>query len=281
MLGKAYVTGGTSAGAACPGCTTASFNFPTTPGAFQPRPTEPVNCAVYPAGYIPFTQITSYAFGSFSSGISYGYLVVGEWRPAAVPKAFGTPLPNSPNGEGFCSLAELAPNQYYPAYVPTIAMVVEGDFSSFSGTIINPYPGQPFSPNNVISPMYLGYVFAWPVGAPIYTEAWVAKIGNTSQAQVGNLQSTVKNLVSAGTLGPTMGEFLLGPLDAAMAALGDPGHATNALRAEDRSPTRAAIRDLEIFIERVQLLVIFRRLRAAEGRILIDAANSLIAALRV
>jgi hypothetical protein len=49
----------------------------------------------------------------------------------------------------------------------------------------------------------------------------------------------------------------------------------------DRRDTAAAIRDLNEFITTVRLFVIFRALTAAEGRILIDAANGIITALRV
>jgi hypothetical protein len=41
----------------------------------------------------------------------------------------------------------------------------------------------------------------------------------------------------------------------------------------------AAIRNLEAFVERVQLLVIFRRLKPAEAATLIDWANTIIIAL--
>ena len=98
------------------------------------------------------------------------------------------------------------------------------------------------------------------------TNAFVAKFENTSQAQVGNLQSTVENLVSTGTLSAAWGHFLLGPLNAALAAV-------NAGRAG------IAIRDLHGFIGNVRLLVAFGRLTPTEGQTLINAANNLITAL--
>ena len=95
------------------------------------------------------------------------------------------------------------------------------------------------------------------------------------------MQNTVEALVSAGTLNPGLGQFLLAPLNAALADL-DPGHDAAATRAAlDRGHTAAAIRELNEFIGRVRLLVIFRRLNRAEGRILIDAADNIIKALRV
>jgi hypothetical protein len=121
--------------------------------------------------------------------------------------------------------------------------------------------------------------------------AFVAKFENTSQAQVTNLQSTVKNLVSTGILSPGLGQFLLAPLNAALAALGsgpataarvvlDTGDATTAIAASGTSHTAAAIADLYVFIIKVRLLVGLRALTPTEGQTLINAANSLIAALR-
>jgi hypothetical protein len=101
----------------------------------------------------------------------------------------------------------------------------------------------------------------------------------TPQAQVASLQNIVEALVSAGILNPGRGQFLLAPLNAALADL-DPGH-TAARAALDRGHTAAAIRNLDEFIGRVRLLVLFRHLSHAEGRILIDAADDIIKALRV
>jgi uncharacterized repeat protein (TIGR03803 family) len=114
----------------------------------------------------------------------------------------------------------------------------------------------------------------------------VAPLANTPQTQIVNLQNTVTSLVSDGTLNPGLGQFLLSPLDGALddldpapAALADldGGHAAAARTGH----ARAAIQELEEFIGRVQLLVILRRLKPAEGRILIDAAESIIRVLRV
>jgi hypothetical protein len=134
-------------------------------------------------------------------------------------------------------------------------------------------------------------------------DAYVAKVAITPEEQVANLQNTVMRLVSDGTLGAGLGQFLLAPLNTALAALGsgpatgtvaaiDPGQATGRA-AFDHGPATlapaalnhrhiaAAIRDLNEFIGRVRLLVLFRRLKPAEGRILIALANGIITALRV
>ncbi len=111
----------------------------------------------------------------------------------------------------------------------------------------------------------------------------------TPEAQVANLQNTVEALVSARTLSPGQGQFLLAPLNAALAAL-DPAAgpavepASNPGRGEavpaNRGHDRAAIRDLEEFIGRVRLLVLFRQLSPTEGRTLVDAAESISRTLR-
>jgi len=133
---------------------------------------------------------------------------------------------------------------------------------------------------------------------------YVAQFTATPQAQVSNLQNTVGDFVSAGTLSPGQGQFLLAPLNAALAALGpatdsaaltasDPGQRAAALPrlhgpagataeriATNRGHDRAAIRDLEEFIGRVRLLMLLRRLSHADGGTLIDAAESIIRTLR-
>jgi len=133
---------------------------------------------------------------------------------------------------------------------------------------------------------------------------YVAQFTVAPQGQVSNLQNTVEDLVSAGTLSPGHGQFLLAPLNGALAALGpasdsaalaasDPGRADVALpklhdsagaAAEqivtNRGHAEAAIRDLQEFIGRVQLLMLSRQLNHADGGTLIDAAKSIIGTLR-
>ncbi len=92
-------------------------------------------------------------------------------------------------------------------------------------------------------------------------------VESTAQAQIANLQNTVKGLVSGGTINSALGQRLLAPLNAALLAL-DAGHATQ------------AIRDLDGFIGEVRLLVILGRLTPAEGNNLIAAANGIIKAIR-
>lgn len=90
---------------------------------------------------------------------------------------------------------------------------------------------------------------------------FVAKFENTPQAQVANLANTVKALVSTGTLNPGLGQFLLAPLKAALAALGttpataaraasDLGDTTPAPAISNGGCTAAAILDLDAVYRR-------------------------------
>jgi hypothetical protein len=131
--------------------------------------------------------------------------------------------------------------------------------------------------------------------AGVYADAsgvfhgYVAQFTVAPQGQVSNLQNTVQDFVSAGMLSPGQGQFLLAPLNAALAALG-PATATAAQPASNpgrgevapanRGHAAAAIRDLEEFIGRVRLLMLFRQLSHAEGGTLIHAAESIISTLR-
>ena len=103
---------------------------------------------------------------------------------------------------------------------------------------------------------------------------YAATFAVTPQGQVSNLQTSVEDLVSAGTLTPAQGQFLLAPLNAALAALGAASISTN------RGHTTAAIRDLDQFIGRVRVLTSSRQLSQAVGGTLIDVAESIIRTLR-
>ncbi|MGH9672571.1 MAG: BACON domain-containing protein, partial [Bryobacteraceae bacterium] len=70
------------------------------------------------------------------------------------------PLPNSFN-TAFCSPVELAPGQFFDAYVPTQAERM-GDFSSFAAVLLDPRTGQPF-PGGMIPINRLGDPFAWRI----------------------------------------------------------------------------------------------------------------------
>jgi hypothetical protein len=95
----------------------------------------------------------------------------------------------------------------------------------------------------------------------------VTNLEITPEEQIAILQDTVEALVSAGIINTRVGQLLLASLNAALRTL-DAGRATEAIRL------------LEGFISEVRRLVILGRLTPAEGNILIDAANSIITAIR-
>jgi hypothetical protein len=178
-------------------------------------PTGQPDCLPYPAGYVPFTQITSTAVGSV--GGAAVTMVVGYTTLSAFQALSSVPLPNAPFPEAFCSPVPLAPNSEWNAYVPTPAMR-EGDFSSFSGQIINPFTNEPF-PGNIIPANLLGTVFAWPTGPnPLDVVSSPFIIGPTTGNSF-NLTPFYSSVLASGTNdwkistscnGPGRGEFSFG-----------------------------------------------------------------------
>ena len=77
----------------------------------------------------------------------------------------------------------------------------------------------------------------------------------------------MENLVTAGTIDPVVGRFLLEPLNRALSELDD-------------GQTAAAIRDLGEFVARLRHPEVLRVLKATEARTLIEATKSLITELR-
>jgi hypothetical protein len=200
------------------------------------------------------------------------------------------PEPNAQWPQGFCGPATLVSNVGFGAFLPTAAMRV-GNFSLFTGKLIDPYTGKQFTfggTANVIPPDESGTVYAWPIGIGWPTQAFVTRIGVSPQAYVAALENQVLTLVDSGTLSTGVGQYLLAPLNAALAALGDPsgetaaraafeaGHDSSELAAVRCRQVERAIQDLDAFIERVQLLVIFHKLKPSEGRTLIDTAKNII-----
>jgi uncharacterized protein (TIGR03437 family) len=136
-------------------------------------------CVNFPAGFVPFSSI-SYVTAADSAG---DHLVVGVPAPGAVSMiAANIPLPASTN-EMFCDAqVQLAPQQFYPnVYVPTAAEQA-GNFSAFSGLLLQAN-GQPF-PNGVIPLSLQGSVFAWRIG-PAQTSSALRGWSPTGSAPVG------------------------------------------------------------------------------------------------
>jgi hypothetical protein len=129
------------------------------------------------------------------------------------------------------------------------------------------YLGNPYAVGYTQSSNFPTTPGAFQTALPAAEVTFVAKFENTPRAQVGNLQSAVKTLVSTGTLNAGLGQLLLTPLNIALAAV-------------SAGRTGAAVPDLEVFIINIRSLVLARLLTTAEGQTLINAANSLIAELR-
>ena len=117
-------------------------------------------CVNFPAGFIPFSSI-SYVTAADAAG---DHLVVGVPAPSALSLINASiPLPAFTN-QTFCDAqVQLAPQQLYPnVYVPTAAEL-SGNFSAFSGLLVNPATNVAY-PNGAIPTGQLANVFAWRIG---------------------------------------------------------------------------------------------------------------------
>jgi hypothetical protein len=129
-------------------------------GLILARASGQSTCINFPAGFIPFSSI-SYVTAADSAG---DHLVVGVPAPGALSLINASiPIPAFTN-QTFCDAqVQLAPQQFYPnVYVPTAAEL-SGDFSAFSGLLVNAANGQPY-PNGQIPSSQLANVFAWRIG---------------------------------------------------------------------------------------------------------------------
>jgi len=137
------------------------------------------------------------------------------------------------------------------------------------GVALDP-PGNIYVAGSTLSATFPITSGAFQTSLTGYADAFITKytaVGSTPEAQIVNLENVVKGLVTSGALSAALGQTLLAPLNDALSALGS-------------DSTRAAIRDLEIFMDRVQLMLIFGKLKRSEGPVLIDAAKSIVATLR-
>ncbi len=125
-----------------------------------PTPTpEPATCQFFPAKFVPFTKVWSTA----SATRNTDRIVLGQLTAAADETVRSLRLPRTPN-EQYCSPVALAPGLTIAAYVPTAAEKT-GDYSSFSGLIIDPLTNQPF-PGNVIPLSRFPGILGWRVPGP-------------------------------------------------------------------------------------------------------------------
>jgi len=294
--GSAYVTGWTY-----------SSNFPTTAGAFQTSlaggmdafvtKLNPTGSALIYSTYLGGSSSSnilgsvteSLGIGVDASADAYvaGFTTTSNFptTPGAFQTTFGGPTSGSYAYDAF--FTELNPSGaslLYSTYLGGNGLDLgQADAVDSLGNVY--VTGQTESSNFPTTPG------AFQTSLAGLDNAFVAKFENALSAQVTNLRNTVKTLVTAGTLSPALSQLLLAPLNAALAALGDPssdsaaqaasgsGHETAARVALVSRQHGAAIRDLYEFIDRVQFLVILGQLKRVEGRILTDAAKSLITAL--
>jgi hypothetical protein len=127
---------------------------------------EQLSCSnAFPAGYIPFDQISSTAGPDPATGDS---VVVGRMSLANFKALSTLPLPG-PANQVYCGPVTLVDGSTFIAYVPTPAERM-GDFSQFAMPLTDPNSGNPF-PNNTIPatelPGTANGVFAWRIRSKV------------------------------------------------------------------------------------------------------------------
>ncbi len=162
-------------------------------------------CATFPSGYVPFTQV----YATYPT--SPGSIVVGAMTTASYSGLSSVPLPSAP-GQTFCVPIQLAPGIYVIAYVPTAAERI-GDFSYYLQVppytqLLDPLSGALF-PNDQIPPGrlpgVLPGVFAWHIAGPALappgaTQAIISRVNALYSQGVLNFgqdNSLVKHLQKA------------------------------------------------------------------------------------
>src|SRR6185295_17158228 len=124
--------------------------FCLPPGSLQAQ-----TCAQFPGGIIPFSSLY-YVSGANTSG---DRLAVGVMSMAFLDQLLTQfPLPAFTN-QRYCQPVEIAPGLFVDAYVPTAAER-QGNFSPFSGLLIDPLNGGPF-PGGIIPASRLPDPYAW------------------------------------------------------------------------------------------------------------------------
>ena len=132
-------------------------------GAVQSSPPPDASCAPYPAGFVPFTSVSSLSFpNSAGDQLLQGSLFQANASdPLANFKAVNNlPLPAIPD-QKFCGSVQLAAGYSVQAYVPTAAER-NGDFRGFGEPILDPISGTPI-PGNLIPSALLRSVYAWRI----------------------------------------------------------------------------------------------------------------------
>ena len=207
-------------------------------------------CATFPSGYVPFTQI----YATYPA--NPGSIVVGAMTAAGFGGFSTVPLPSS-IGQTFCAPVQLAPGFWVVAYVPTVAERF-GDFSAYlltpPGTqLFDPLNGAPYINNRI--PLDSG-VFAWHIAGPA-----LAPPDETLA-----IMSRVNALHTQGVLNFGQGNSLARQLQ-------------NALKMMNAGKIDGATGILQSFISEVQDLESSGVLASNQATILINAANTVIAEL--
>ncbi len=143
-------------------------------------------CVPFPSGFIPFTSINYVTAANYNGD----HLVVGAPSPGLLEALANLPLPAFAN-QTFCDAqVQLAPGQYYPSvYVPT-ADESGGNFSAFSGLLVDPATNLPY-PNGIIPSGALSTVFAWRIGAAQVSSLNPNWIATGSMPEAMSMQSAV------------------------------------------------------------------------------------------
>ncbi len=259
--GQAYVAGGTSS---------SDFPFPTTPGAFQTSQAGVLNAFVTKLNPSGSALMYSTLLGGSSQDYDFGIALDFSDDVYLIGYTESADFPTTPGA--FQSTLAGSQNAYVTVLNPEGSALLYSTYiggSSYDagqGVTVD-YLGNPYAVGYTQSSNFPTTPGAFQTAPPAAEVTFVAKFENTPQAQVSNLESAVKTLVSTGTLNAGLGQVLLPPLNAALAVVnaGRPG---------------AAVPDLEVFIINIRTLVLARQLTTTEGQTLINAANSLIAELR-
>ena len=115
-------------------------------------------CQTFPSGLIPFSSVTYVTAPNFAGD----QLVVGALQ-GGLNTISRLTLPES-NEQQYCDSLQLAEGQFYVSvYVPT-AQERSGNFSQFSGLLVDPVTNQPFA-GGVIPPNRLGSLYAFRIAA--------------------------------------------------------------------------------------------------------------------
>lgn len=205
-------------------------------------------CATFPSGYVPFTQI----YATYPA--NPGSIVVGAMTAAGYSSLSAVPLPSS-IGQTFCAPVQLAPGYWVTAYVPSAAERV-GDFSTYLslGTqLYDPLNGAPYFDNRI--PPDSG-VFAWHILGPALAPS----------AETQAIMSRVNALYSQGVLNSGQENSLDRQLQ-------------NALNMMNAGKVNGATGILQSFISEVQDLESSGVLASNQATILMNAANTVITEL--